>query len=85
MNISVDNMDLPPMIDLQSGTFGFFKGTNATQTYWKINSGKYNLDQYQRVLEFNGNSRCLLKLNIQPYDGYLQTAGWLVAKLWTFP
>merc|ERR1711936_916294 len=53
----LENMDLPPMIDLQSGTFGFFKGTNATQTYWKINSGKYNLDQYQRVLQFNGNSR----------------------------
>jgi len=51
------NLDLPPMIDLEAGTFGFFKGTNATQTYWKINSGKYNLDQYQRVLEFNGNSR----------------------------
>ena len=45
------------MIDLEAGTFGFFKGTNATQTYGKINSGKYNLDQYQRVLEFNGNSR----------------------------
>ena len=52
-----DNLALPPMIDLKAGTFGFFKGTNATQTYWKINSGKYNLDQYQRVLEFNGNSR----------------------------
>ena len=85
MNISLDNMDLPPMIDLQSGTFGFFKGTNATQTYWKINSGKYNLDQYQRVLEFNGNSRYLLELSIQSYDEYLQTAGWLVAKLWTHP
>lgn len=53
----LDNLDLPPMIDLQNGTFGFFKGTNATQTYWKINSGKYNLDKYQKVLEFNGNSR----------------------------
>jgi len=53
----IDNLALPPMIDLKAGTFGFFKGTNATQTYWKINSGKYNLDQYQRVLEFNGNSR----------------------------
>jgi len=53
----LDTLALPPMIDLKAGTFGFFKGTNATQTYWKINSGKYNLDQYQRVLEFNGNSR----------------------------
>lgn len=45
------------MISLKDGTFGFFKGTNATKTWWKINSGKYNLDEYQNVLEFNGNTR----------------------------
>ena len=45
------------MLNLQEGTFGFFKGTNATRTWWKINNGKYNMDEYQQVLEFNGNSR----------------------------
>jgi len=53
----VDGLPLPPMLNLQEGTFGFFKGTNATRTWWKINNGKYNMDEYQQVLEFNGNSR----------------------------
>ena len=48
---------IPPMISLKEGTFGFFKGTNATKSWWKINNGQYNLDEYQKVLEFNGNSR----------------------------
>jgi len=50
-------VNIPPLIDLEEGTFGFFKGTNASKTWWKINSGKYNLDLYNKVEEFNGNSR----------------------------
>jgi len=53
----LESSAIPPMISLSEGTFGFFKGTNATKTWWKINNGKYNLDEYQNVLEFNGNSR----------------------------
>lgn len=53
----VDSPAIPPIISLRDGTFGFFKGTNATKTWWKINSGKYNLDEYQNVIEFNGNTR----------------------------
>jgi len=45
------------MLNLKEGTFGFFKGTNATKSWWKIDSGKYNMEKYQEVLEFNGNSR----------------------------
>jgi len=53
----LDSPAIPPIISLRDGTFGFFKGTNATKTWWKINSGKYNLDEYQNVIEFNGNTR----------------------------
>jgi len=57
INPLLESSAIPPMISLSEGTFGFFKGTNATKTWWKINNGKYNLDEYQNVLEFNGNSR----------------------------
>jgi len=57
MTTVVDGLPLPPMLNLKEGTFGFFKGTNATRSWWKINNGKYNMDQYQQVLEFNGNSK----------------------------
>jgi len=53
----IDSANLPPMISLTEGTFGFFKGTNGSKTWWKINNGKYNMDEYTQVLEFNGNSR----------------------------
>ena len=52
-----DSLALPPMLSLSEGTFGFFKGTNATKTWWKVNSGRYNMEEYTRVLEFNGNSQ----------------------------
>jgi len=48
---------IPPMIDLEGGTFGVFKGTNASKTWWKINNGKYNMDFYNEVLEFGGKSK----------------------------
>merc|ERR1711915_248592 len=53
----LDAANLPPMIDLQNGTFGFFKGTNATKSWWKINSGKYNMDNYNKILEYNGMTK----------------------------
>eukprot|EP00091_Calanus_sinicus_P024124 TRINITY_DN8488_c0_g1_i2.p1 TRINITY_DN8488_c0_g1~~TRINITY_DN8488_c0_g1_i2.p1 ORF type:complete len:376 (+),score=78.35 TRINITY_DN8488_c0_g1_i2:71-1129(+) len=49
--------EVPPLIDLEQGKFGFFKGTNATKSWWKINSGKYDLQNYNKVLEFNGMTR----------------------------
>jgi len=48
------SLPLPPLIDLEAGTFGFFKGSNATKSWWKINSGKNSMDNYNQVLEFNG-------------------------------
>ena len=59
-----DSLPLPPMINLQEGTFGFFKGTNATKSWWKINNGRYNMEQYQDVLEFNGNARYILHITV---------------------
>ena len=53
----LNGVGLPPMIDFPSGTFGFFKGTNATKSWWKINSGKYNMDNYNKILEFNGMTK----------------------------
>ena len=49
--------EIPPLIDLEQSTFGFFKGTNATKSWWKINSGKYDLENYNKVLEFDGMTR----------------------------
>jgi len=48
---------IPSLIDLDEGTFGFFKGTNATKSWWKINSGKYDMNHYNEVLEYNGMTR----------------------------
>merc|ERR1711970_680805 len=53
----LNSLDIPPLIDLENGTFGFFKGTNATKSWWKINSGKYDMNHYNEVLEFNGMSK----------------------------
>jgi len=53
----LNSLDIPPLIDLENGSFGFFKGTNATKSWWKINSGKYDMTHYNEVLEFNGMSR----------------------------
>lgn len=47
------------LIDLKQGKFGFFRGpggSNATRSWWKINSGKYQLSLYNQVLEFNGQT-----------------------------
>jgi len=47
------------LIDLKHGKFGFFRGvggTNATKTWWKINNGKYRMELYNKVVEFNGQS-----------------------------
>jgi len=56
IQLALGQFEIPPMIDLAAGTFGFFKGQNATKTWWKINSGKYNLEDYNKVLEYNGMS-----------------------------
>merc|ERR1719244_1975485 len=53
----LNSLDIPPLIDLENGSFGFFKGTNATKSWWKINSGKYDMNHYNEVLEFNGMSK----------------------------
>jgi len=53
----LNSLDIPPLIDLENGSFGFFKGTNATKSWWKINSGKYDMKHYNEVLEFNGMSK----------------------------
>jgi len=48
------------LIDLKHGKFGFFRGPdgrNDSKTWWKINSGKYQLDLYNTVLEYNGNTK----------------------------
>lgn len=40
------------LIDLKHGKFGFFRGPdgrNDSKTWWKINSGKYQLDLYNTV------------------------------------
>jgi len=55
----LENMGLS-LLDLKHGKFGFFRGpggTNATKTWWKINSGKYQMEFYNKVLEFNGQSK----------------------------
>ena len=41
------------LLDLKHGKFGFFRGpngSNATRSWWKINSGKYQFDLYNQVL-----------------------------------
>ena len=43
------------LLDLKHGKFGFFRGpngSNATRSWWKINSGKYQFDLYNQVLPF---------------------------------
>jgi len=48
------------LLDLKHGKFGFFRGpngTNATRSWWKINSGKYQFDLYNQITEFNGMTR----------------------------
>jgi len=52
----LETAPLPPLIDLKAGTFGFFKGSNGTKTWWTINSGLHSMDQYNRVMKFNGGS-----------------------------
>ena len=40
------------LLDLKHGKFGFFRGpngSNATRSWWKINSGKYQFDLYNQV------------------------------------
>ena len=40
------------LLDLKHGKFGFFRGpngANATRSWWKINSGKYQFDRYNQV------------------------------------
>ena len=49
--------EIPPMIDLEQGKFGFYKGKNATKSWWKINSGRYDMENYNQVLEFDGMTR----------------------------
>ena len=47
----LDDMGLN-LIDLKHGKFGFFRGpggSNATRSWWKINSGKYQLSLYNQV------------------------------------
>ena len=41
----LETAPLPPLIDLKAGTFGFFKGSNGTKTWWTINSGLHSMDQ----------------------------------------
>ena len=50
--------EIPPMIDLEQGKFGFYKGKNATKSWWKINSGRYDMENYNQVLEFDGMTDC---------------------------
>jgi len=48
------------LLDLKHGKFGFFRGpngSNATRSWWKINSGKYQFDLYNQITEFNGMTR----------------------------
>jgi len=48
------------LLDLKHGKFGFFRGpngANATRSWWKINSGKYQFDRYNQIVEFNGMTR----------------------------
>jgi len=48
------------LLDLKHGKFGFFRGpngSNATRSWWKINSGKYQFDLYNQIIEFNGMTR----------------------------
>jgi len=48
------------LLDLKHGKFGFFRGpngSNATRSWWKINSGKYQFDLYNQITEFNGMTK----------------------------
>merc|ERR1719184_116602 len=48
------------LLDLKHGKFGFFRGpngSNATRSWWKINSGKYQFDLYNQIIGFNGMTR----------------------------
>merc|ERR1712142_567662 len=53
----LDSLNIPPLIDLEQGSFGFFKGTNATKSWWKINNGKYDMTHFNEVLEYNGMTK----------------------------
>jgi len=48
---------LPPMIDLEQGIFGLQRGINSTKSWWKINNGKYNMDKYNQIIEYSGESK----------------------------
>jgi len=56
---TLDGMGMT-LLDLKHGKFGFFRGpngSNATRSWWKINSGKYQFDLYNQITEFNGMTR----------------------------
>eukprot|EP00088_Acartia_fossae_P044583 TRINITY_DN4740_c0_g1_i3.p1 TRINITY_DN4740_c0_g1~~TRINITY_DN4740_c0_g1_i3.p1 ORF type:complete len:556 (-),score=84.27 TRINITY_DN4740_c0_g1_i3:103-1743(-) len=48
------DVDIPDII--ADGKFAFFKGKNGTADlgWYKINSGLYNMNHYQKILEYNG-------------------------------
>ena len=54
------------LLALKHGKFGFFRGpngSNATRSWWKINSGKYQFDLYNQVLSFQILLSCLILIS----------------------
>ena len=79
------------LLDLKHGKFGFFRGpngANATRSWWKINSGKYQFDRYNQVTLSNTICKlkkifCLISIfsdrRVQRHD---KIARKLVVRLW---
>jgi len=53
----IGDVEIPAII--ADGSFAFFKGKNGTADngWYKINSGLYDMTQYQHILEYNGNPK----------------------------
>jgi len=51
---------IPPIPDIiADGNFAFFKGSNGTADngWYKVNTGAYDMNKYQKILEYNGGEQ----------------------------